>query len=63
MDSFVLYKTLLSCKQESAALIFIKHGVALSYILNLAVFNISRHSTHPLGNALLLAFPTIYVGF
>ena len=34
MGSFLLYKTLLSCKQESGAMIFIKHGVALSYNLN-----------------------------
>jgi len=49
MGSFVCYKPLLPCKQGPGALIFIMHGVALSHILNLAVFNVSRLSKHPLG--------------
>jgi hypothetical protein len=72
MGSFVLYEPFLSCKQEPGALIFIKqepgalifikHGVALSHILNLAVFNVPRLSTHPLGDVSLLTFPHICVG-
>jgi hypothetical protein len=58
-----LYKPCLSCKQGSGALIFIMHGIALLYFMNLAVFNVSRLSTHPLGDVLLLTFPFVYVGF